>query len=154
MAQYYELVVYTDQLPTYADPILDRLDPQRFIQYRLYRDSTHYINGKHVSPFTLLEESSLSTATSASMPAPCMAATLKGLSMGCCCAILPMFIALCLTLQVRNLNYLNRDLDKVLFITANPDAHALQPDNAVKVCLLHALLVMLTVPWHALLPVL
>lgn len=35
--------------------------------------------------------------------------------------------------QVRNLNYLNRDLDKVLLITANPDAHALQPDNAVKV---------------------
>ena len=48
MAQYYELVIYTDQLPTYADPILDRLDPQRFIQYRLYRDSTQYINGKHV----------------------------------------------------------------------------------------------------------
>lgn len=51
MAQYYELVVYTDQLPTYADPILDRLDPNRFIQYRLYRDSTQYINGKHVSPW-------------------------------------------------------------------------------------------------------
>lgn len=49
MAQFYELVVYTDQLPTYADPILDRLDPQRYIQYRLYRDSTQYINGKHVS---------------------------------------------------------------------------------------------------------
>jgi import inner membrane translocase subunit TIM50 len=49
MAQYYELVVYTDQLPTYADPILDRLDPQRYVQYRLYRDSTQYINGKHVS---------------------------------------------------------------------------------------------------------
>lgn len=53
MAQYYELVVYTDQLPTYADPILDRLDPQRFIQYRLYRDSTQYINGKHVSILSL-----------------------------------------------------------------------------------------------------
>ncbi len=34
MAQYYELVVYTSQLPTYADPILDRLDPQRMIQFR------------------------------------------------------------------------------------------------------------------------
>ena len=74
--------------------------------------------------------------------------------MVCCCAILLMFMGPCLTLQVRNLNYLNRDLDKVLFITANTDAHALQPDNAVKVCLLYALLVMLTVPWHALLPVL
>ena len=58
MAQYYELVVYTDQLPTYADPILDRLDPQRFIQYRLYRDSTQYINGKHVSASSLLKEAS------------------------------------------------------------------------------------------------
>ena len=36
-------------------------------------------------------------------------------------------------MQVRNLNYLNRDLDKVLLITANPDAHDMQPDNAVKV---------------------
>ena len=43
-------------------------------------------------------------------------------------------MAPCLTSQVRNLNYLNRDLEKVLLITANPDAHALQPDNAVKVC--------------------
>ncbi len=51
MSQYYELVVYTDQLPTYADPVLDRLDPQRFIQYRLYRDSTQYVNGKHVRSF-------------------------------------------------------------------------------------------------------
>ena len=69
MAQYYELVVYTDQLPTYADPILDRLDPQRFIQYRLYRDSTQYINGKHVSPSPLLKGASLLTTTSACMPA-------------------------------------------------------------------------------------
>ncbi len=36
-------------------------------------------------------------------------------------------------MQVRNLNYLNRDLDKVLLITANADAYELHPDNAVKV---------------------
>lgn len=80
MAQYYELVVYTSQLPTYADPILDRLDPQRMIQYRLYRDSTQYVGGKHV----------------------------------------------------RDLSKLNRDMRQVLFITADPDAFALQPENAVK----------------------
>lgn len=34
MSQYYEVVVYTSQLPTYADPILDRLDPNRYIAYR------------------------------------------------------------------------------------------------------------------------
>ena len=48
-------VVYTDQLPTYADPILDRLDPQRFIQYRLYRDSTQYTDGHHVRPHAISE---------------------------------------------------------------------------------------------------
>eukprot|EP00884_Botryococcus_braunii_P014271 jgi/Botrbrau1/22845/Bobra.0065s0004.1 len=79
MAQYYELVVYTSQLPTYADPILDRLDPNRYIQYRLYRDSTQYTNGRHV----------------------------------------------------RDLSKLNRDLAKVLFITSNPEAGDLQPDNTV-----------------------
>lgn len=42
-SQYYELVLYTDHLPTYADPILDRLDPRRLVQYRLYRDSTRYL---------------------------------------------------------------------------------------------------------------
>ena len=26
--------MYTSQLPTYADPILDRLDPNRYIAYR------------------------------------------------------------------------------------------------------------------------
>ena len=41
---------------------------------------------------------------------------------------------------MRNLNYLNRDLDKVLLITANPDAHDMQPDNAVKVCFATSLL--------------
>ena len=34
MAQMYEIVVYTAALPTYADPILDRLDPNGCIAYR------------------------------------------------------------------------------------------------------------------------
>lgn len=54
LAQYFELVVYTSQLPTYADPILDRLDPHRMIQYRLYRDSTRYVEGKHVRDLSKL----------------------------------------------------------------------------------------------------
>lgn len=81
MAQYYELVVYTSQLPTYADPVMDRLDPQRLVQYRLYRDSTQYVGGRHV----------------------------------------------------RDLSKLNRDMRQVLFVTADPDAYALQPENAIKV---------------------
>ena len=74
-------VVYTHQLPTYADPILDRLDPNRYISYRLYRDSTQYTKGKHV----------------------------------------------------RDLAKLNRDLSKVLLVTASDDAYSLQPENAIKV---------------------
>ena len=42
------------QLPTYADPILDRLDPQHLIQYRLYRDSTQYVNGRHMRDLSKL----------------------------------------------------------------------------------------------------
>lgn len=80
MSQYFELVIYTSQLPTYADPILDRLDPQRLVQYRLYRDSTRYVDGKHV----------------------------------------------------RDLSKLNRDLRQVLLLTADSDAYALQPENAIK----------------------
>ena len=70
------------QLPTYADPILDRLDPQHLVSYRLYRDSTQYVNGKHM----------------------------------------------------RDLSKLNRDLGKVLLITADPESSKLQPENAVQVC--------------------
>ncbi|KAK9809329.1 hypothetical protein WJX73_005759 [Symbiochloris irregularis] len=81
LVAHFELVVYTSQLPTYADPILDRLDPNHFIQFRLYRDSTRYINGRHV----------------------------------------------------RDLSMLNRDLNKVLLVTTDTHAAALQPDNAVKI---------------------
>lgn len=83
MAQLYEIVIYTHALPTYADPILDRLDPSRYIVYRLYRDSTLYQHGHHV----------------------------------------------------RDLSKLNRDMEKVLFVTSDPEACKLHPHNAVLVCL-------------------
>jgi len=47
MSQYYELVVFTEQLSTYGEPILERLDPQRYVSYRLYRDATRYSLGVH-----------------------------------------------------------------------------------------------------------
>ena len=83
MAQLYEIVIYTHALPTYADPILDRLDPSRYIVYRLYRDSTLYQHGHHV----------------------------------------------------RDLSKLNRDMEKVLFVTSDPEACKLHPKNAVLVSL-------------------
>lgn len=55
VSQFYEVVVFTDQLQTYADPILDRLDPHRqYIHYRLYRDATRYTGGEHVRDLSQL----------------------------------------------------------------------------------------------------
>jgi len=55
IAPKWEVVVYTSQLPTYADPILDRLDPHHAcIAYRLYRDSTLYKGGKHLRDLSKL----------------------------------------------------------------------------------------------------
>eukprot|EP00826_Nyctotherus_ovalis_P054067 TRINITY_DN7061_c0_g1_i15.p1 TRINITY_DN7061_c0_g1~~TRINITY_DN7061_c0_g1_i15.p1 ORF type:complete len:409 (-),score=77.94 TRINITY_DN7061_c0_g1_i15:370-1596(-) len=39
MSEVYEVVVYTAALSLYANPILDQLDPCRYIQHRLFRDS-------------------------------------------------------------------------------------------------------------------
>lgn len=47
LAHYYEIVVYSDQLNMYVDPIMERLDQKGFVRYRLSRDATQYVNGKH-----------------------------------------------------------------------------------------------------------
>ncbi|KAA8494989.1 Mitochondrial import inner membrane translocase subunit TIM50 [Porphyridium purpureum] len=48
MSSFYEIVVFSTGLNTYADPILDRLDPNGYISHRLYRDATKYESGEHV----------------------------------------------------------------------------------------------------------
>mmetsp|Transcript_11189 Transcript_11189/g.30094 ORF Transcript_11189/g.30094 Transcript_11189/m.30094 type:complete len:369 (+) Transcript_11189:75-1181(+) len=48
MSSFYEIVVFTSGLNTYADPILDKLDPNGYVMHRLYRDSTKYEDGVHV----------------------------------------------------------------------------------------------------------
>ncbi len=42
------------QLSSYADPIMERLDPQHIIQYRLYRGETYYKDGKHLRDLSKL----------------------------------------------------------------------------------------------------
>ncbi len=42
MAKHYELMIYTASLQKYADPLLDWLDPQNLIAYRLFRDHCTY----------------------------------------------------------------------------------------------------------------
>ncbi|KAM3286947.1 mitochondrial import inner membrane translocase subunit TIM50 [Capsicum chacoense] len=47
LAQYFEIVVYSDQLNMYVDPVIERLDPKHCIRFRLSRGDTRYIDGKH-----------------------------------------------------------------------------------------------------------
>ncbi|CAL9042930.1 unnamed protein product [Musa banksii] len=47
LAKFYEIVVYSDQLSMYVDPVLERLDQKGCIRYRLSRAATKYVNGKH-----------------------------------------------------------------------------------------------------------
>lgn len=44
----YEIVVYTADQGMTVFPILDALDPNGYIMYRLVRDATHFVDGHHV----------------------------------------------------------------------------------------------------------
>jgi import inner membrane translocase subunit TIM50 len=57
MSQFYEIVVFTNQIPSYAAPILDKLDGNiQSIFYRLYRDSTCYdiMSGEYVKDISIM----------------------------------------------------------------------------------------------------
>ncbi|KAG6620167.1 nuclear LIM factor interactor-interacting protein [Phytophthora cinnamomi] len=54
MAKYYEIVVYTASLSKYADPLLDQLDPEGVIKYRLYREHCVQYEGNYVKDLSLL----------------------------------------------------------------------------------------------------
>eukprot|EP00190_Bangiopsis_sp_CCMP1999_P000528 CAMPEP_0198728788 /NCGR_PEP_ID=MMETSP1475-20131203/11720_1 /TAXON_ID= ORGANISM="Unidentified sp., Strain CCMP1999" /NCGR_SAMPLE_ID=MMETSP1475 /ASSEMBLY_ACC=CAM_ASM_001111 /LENGTH=368 /DNA_ID=CAMNT_0044491255 /DNA_START=86 /DNA_END=1189 /DNA_ORIENTATION=- len=54
LASFYEIVLFTSQLPSYADPVLDKLDPSGYIMHRLYRDATKYIGGVHIKDLSKL----------------------------------------------------------------------------------------------------
>ncbi|KAH6822757.1 Haloacid dehalogenase-like hydrolase superfamily protein [Perilla frutescens var. hirtella] len=54
LAQFYEIVLYSDQLNVYVDPVAERLDPKHCIRYRLARGATRYIDGKHYRDLSTL----------------------------------------------------------------------------------------------------
>ncbi|XP_024356999.1 mitochondrial import inner membrane translocase subunit TIM50 [Physcomitrium patens] len=81
LAQHYEIVVYSDQLNFYVEPVLERLDQKGCIRYRLSRDATQYTNGKHL----------------------------------------------------RDLEKLNRDPSRVIYLSGHAKETTLQPDNALPV---------------------
>lgn len=47
-AKNFEIVVYTAEQGMTVFPILDALDPNHYIMYRLVRDATHFVDGHHV----------------------------------------------------------------------------------------------------------
>ncbi|KAK2997944.1 hypothetical protein RJ639_026643 [Escallonia herrerae] len=58
LAQYYEIVVYSDQLNMYVDPTVERLDPKHCIRFRLNRAHTRYLKGKHYRDLSKLNRDS------------------------------------------------------------------------------------------------
>lgn len=54
LAQFYEIVVYSDQMNVYVDSILERLDAKGSIRYRLSKTDTNYQDGKHYRDFSKL----------------------------------------------------------------------------------------------------
>ena len=55
MAKHYELVIYTASLSKYANPLLDRLDPEGVIRHRLFREHCVYYEGNYVKDLSLLD---------------------------------------------------------------------------------------------------
>ncbi|KAG2678233.1 hypothetical protein I3843_12G136000 [Carya illinoinensis] len=47
LAQFYEIVVYSDEQSMFVDPVVERLDPKHCIRYRLSKGATKYQNGIH-----------------------------------------------------------------------------------------------------------
>ncbi|XP_071057133.1 mitochondrial import inner membrane translocase subunit TIM50-C-like isoform X1 [Onthophagus taurus] len=53
----YEIVIYTAELGMTVFPILEALDPNNLITYKLVRDATNFVDGKHVKDLDKLNRS-------------------------------------------------------------------------------------------------
>jgi RNA polymerase II subunit A small phosphatase-like protein len=54
VSKYFEIVVYTASLAVYADPLIDELDVNRVVSYRLFRECCTPIRGNLVKDLSLL----------------------------------------------------------------------------------------------------
>ncbi|XP_056905465.1 mitochondrial import inner membrane translocase subunit TIM50 isoform X1 [Takifugu flavidus] len=54
LAPLYEIVIFTSETGLTAFPLIDSIDPQGFVMYRLFRDATHYMEGHHVKDVSCL----------------------------------------------------------------------------------------------------
>uniref|UniRef100_A0A673IDM2 Mitochondrial import inner membrane translocase subunit TIM50 n=1 Tax=Sinocyclocheilus rhinocerous TaxID=307959 RepID=A0A673IDM2_9TELE len=58
LAPLYEIVIFTSETGMTAYPLIDSIDPQGFVMYRLFRDATHYMEGHHVKDVSCLNRDS------------------------------------------------------------------------------------------------
>ncbi|XP_069043875.1 mitochondrial import inner membrane translocase subunit TIM50 [Lepisosteus oculatus] len=54
LAPLYEIVIFTSETGMTAFPLIDSIDPQGFVMYRLFRDATRYVEGHHVKDVSCL----------------------------------------------------------------------------------------------------
>ncbi|KAM7412512.1 hypothetical protein PAMA_020069 [Pampus argenteus] len=54
LAPLYEIVIFTAETGMTAYPLIDSIDPQGFVMYRLFRDATRYMEGHHVKDVSCL----------------------------------------------------------------------------------------------------
>lgn len=48
LLDWYEIVIFTSENGLSWSPLVDAMDPKGLVLYKLYRDSTKYIDGHHV----------------------------------------------------------------------------------------------------------
>ncbi|XP_029427172.1 mitochondrial import inner membrane translocase subunit TIM50 isoform X2 [Rhinatrema bivittatum] len=54
LAPMYEIVIFTSETGMTAFPLIDSVDSQGFVSYRLFRDATRYVDGHHVKDISCL----------------------------------------------------------------------------------------------------
>ena len=57
MGKYFEIITFTASISEYASPVLDILDKEKNIQYRLYREHCNFVNGVFIKDLKRLNRS-------------------------------------------------------------------------------------------------
>ena len=57
MGKYFEIIIFTASIAAYASPLLDILDKDKNIQYRLYREHCNFVNGVFIKDLKRLNRS-------------------------------------------------------------------------------------------------
>ncbi|KAK4341911.1 hypothetical protein RND71_037727 [Anisodus tanguticus] len=115
LAQFFEIIVYSDQQNMYVDPIIDRLDPKQCIRYRLSRGATKYVGGKH---YRVLSHSSWVSFLKALRDLLADSTPILGVRA---------------SLVLEDLSMLNRDPSRIIYVSGNALESSLQKENCIEI---------------------